>query len=536
MRYLSIRLLGFIVSLCLSCLAQASDKIWTPYQQNSLCLLSENFFEQSGTVVMALPYHSDGAMILAWHIYGKQFVSNLHYLDFEKFSDCFNGEKSCGLPTNLNIAQELKAKRRVFTPDTETFRYFQSPPPKSAIRFAMSEIGDCFGDVAENISFEDAGIAQLTLPMEICTLAGDTLRWGKRSRVKGPDITDEQLKMYQDWGQNVYNLTNNRKYSPNPRPEVCELVPAELVTSFKNYYDSQGYALKETDAYKREQQKIANEAAEKAARYEAREFARIRESRRETLLARNEKERFGNLDGCQIAYSYVINGINRSKYSWIEGHIPEDAISWAVKAENAVQNAQACPLMPEALSRWVEAQDTKLFEAYGADIEFRESKPITMGDDELQRFAQQWMWRNFTFSEANYSEGSNCLAIVWFAQNGAWEWAKMTQAQQDFYVLARKFKEWNAPGKYLCTVLPPESLEVSRNAWQSFHNRKMREQARQEAEWSEANIRKAARRAEIDSYYDELFNWKPPYQKQTTLRCYDVENTKYGTRQHCFNN
>lgn len=68
--------------------------------------------------------------------------------------------------------------------------------------------------------------------------------------------------------------------------------------------------------------------------------------------------------------------------------------------------------MPQALSRWVEAQDTKLFEAYGADIEFRESKPITMGDDELLRFAQQWMWRNFTFSEANYREGSNCLAIV----------------------------------------------------------------------------------------------------------------------------
>lgn len=536
MSYFSLRLLGLIACLSFSCLAQANDKTWTPYQQNSLCLLPENFFDHSGNASLALPYHSDGAMILAWYIYKKQFVNNLHYLDFEKFVDCFNGEKDCGLPKNFTIAQEFKAKKRVFAHDTETFKYFQSPPPESAIRFAMSEVGDCFGDVAENIRFEDVGITQLMLPMEICTLAGSSLRWGKPSRGKGPDMTDEQIKMYQDWGRNVYNLTNNRKYSPTPRPEVCELVPAELSSSFKDYYDSQGYALKETDAYKQEQQRIAKETAEKAAKYEARELASIRERRRKTLLARNEKERFGTLDGCQIAYSYVINGVNRSKYSFIEGHIPEDAISWAIKAGNANKNAQACPPMPETLSRWVEAQDTKLFEAYGADIEFRESQPFTMRDEELQRFAQKWMWRNFTLSETNYGEGSNCLAIVWFAQNGAWEWDEMTPAQQDFYVLARKFKEWNAPGKNLCKVLPPESLDVSRSAWQSFHNRKMREKARQHAEWSEANMRKAARRAEIDSYYDELFNWKPPYQKQTTLRCYDIENTKYGTRQHCFNN
>ena len=40
--------------------------------------------------------------------------------------------------------------------------------------------------------------------------------------------------------------------------------------------------------------------------------------------------------------------------------------------------------------------------------------------------------------------------------------------------------------------------------------------------------------AEIDAAYDELFNWKPPYQKQSELRCYNVEETKYGTRQRCF--
>ncbi|WP_411820069.1 hypothetical protein ABFZ85_00885 [Hyphococcus formosus] len=527
-------LIGFIGATITIAQAQTSQRAWSPYEENPTCLISKTYFNKIGTM-WSIPTYSDAAMILKWHVAGDQFTNELSYTDIEKFSACFDGQRDCGLPVNHEIANTLKS--REIAPGSATDAYFKNPPPESAIRFAMGTVGDCFGTAGSGIFLDEVGMSEMALPMDICTRAGKTIYWrGKRERDQAPKMTDAQIARYDNWGRLVFGMTNLRKNRPDPKPETCSLVPSELVPSFMAFYDENGYGAASDAAAIAAAEQAAQQEAKEKAEAKAREIAYLRESKRKELLSRTDRERFGTLDGCQIAYSYIFAGINRPPTSFIVDPVPDGAIGWALRYEQAHKQGNACPPMPEVLSDWLQKQDTKLFVAYGASYEFRGKRPVVYNDNDWKNFAEKWMWRNQTISDPDYRQGSNCYAAVWHARNIAHDWSSMTLAEQDFVGLALKTKPWGAPGSAFCTVIPPEILPLAHKTWSRAYNQQMRAEAAQQAKWDAANAKEAARRAQIDAAYDALGNWKPSNNAAVSTRCYNTETTKYGVRQTCFTN
>ncbi|WP_370335951.1 hypothetical protein [Parvularcula marina] len=515
--------------------AQTVQRDWTPYEQTKQCMISENFFNpvtrRDGSTFWHIPDDSAATTILKWHISGDQFLNEVHFTRRERFAACFNGARECGLPINNDIAWELD--QLDLPGNGVSTAYFKNPPPKSAVRYAMATVGDCFGAAGEGVYLDELGLTEASLPVDICYRAGQTMFFsGERYRDEAPAMTDAQITKYGEWGALAYYLINQVQNKPD-NPEVCGVAPVELMPSFMSFYDDNGYALLEGPEYIAAQEAEAKAAAKAAAEKQARENAYLRESKRKRLLARNDYERFGTLDGCQIAYSYIFGGINRDKMSFIVDPVPDSAIGWALKFEQTQAAAQDCPAMPQELGDWMAKQDPKLFEAYGAEEEFRNTKPNIWNENEWKAFVERWMWRDQTFAES-YAQGGNCQAAIWYSRNIAHDWNSFNQAELDFVGLARVFERWGAPDRALCAAIPPDVLPLARKTWERQYNQVMREKARQQAEWDEANRREAARRAEINAAYDELLNWKPPYSKQTEMRCYNVEETKYGTRQRCF--
>ena len=471
-------------------------------------------------------------IILKWHVTGDQFLNEMEYVSRKSFAACFNGERECGLPLNYNIANELS---QFDVPENGvSTAYFKNPPPASAVRNAMAVVGDCFGSAGEGIYLDEVELTETDLPIDICFRAGQTMFYrGENYRSEAPPMTDAQIARYREWGMLAYYLINQVRNKPDEGATRCGVAPIELIPTFMQYYDDNNYAALEDPVQIAAREAEAAAAAQAAAEKQAREDEYLRKSKRERLLARNDYQRFGTLDGCQIAYSYVFGGINRDKMSFIVDPVPDSGISWALQFEKTQAAGQACPAMPQELGDWVAKQDPKLFEAYGAEEEFRNNKPNIWNENDWKAFVERWMWRDQTFAET-YVQGGNCQAAIWYSRNIAHDWSKFSQAEEDFVGLARVFDRWGAPDKALCAAIPPDVLPLARKTWERHYNQVMREKARQQAEWDAANRREAARRAEIDAAYDELLNWKPPYQKQSELRCYNVEETKYGTRQRCF--
>ncbi|KCZ85629.1 hypothetical protein HAD_08090 [Hyphomonas adhaerens MHS-3] len=530
-------LLGLVTAFAASAQAQTVQRDWTPYEQNKQCMISENYFNPSlqmdGSKKWFIVDASIATTILKWHVSGDRFFDEMESPALGRLAQCFDGRLECGLPLNYDIANELKLFDR--PENGASTAYFRNPPPESAVRYAMAAVGDCFGSAGEGIYLDEVGLTEAELPIDICYRAGNAMfyRSSSKYRSEAPTMTDAQIAKYRDWGILAKNLIDQRFNKPDEEVTVCGVAPAELMPSFMQFYDDNGYGLLEDAEYIAAQEAEAAAAAQAAAEKQAREDEYNRKSKKERLLARNDYQRFGTLDGCQIAYSYVFNGINRDKMSFIVDPVPDSGISWALKFEKTQAAGQECPAMPQDLGDWIAKQDPKLFEAYGATEEFRNNKPNIWNENDWKAFVERWMWRDQTFAET-YVQGGNCQAAIWYSRNIAHDWNAFNQAELDFVGLARVFGRWGAPDKALCAAIPPDVLPLARKTWERNYNQVMREKARQQAEWDAANRREAARRAEIDAAYDELFNWKPPYQKQSELRCYNVEETKYGTRQRCF--
>ena len=516
--------------------AQTVQRDWTPYEQNKQCMVSENFYnptyQRDGARYWLIPDNSIATTILKWHVSGDQFLNEMEYAPRKRLAACFNGERECGLPLDYDIAHELG--EFVLPRDGVSSAYFRNPPPESAVRNAMAVVGECFGSAGEGIYLDELGLTETDLPIDICYRAGQTMfHRGKRYRDEAPAMTDAQIAGYGEWGMLAYSLVNQVNNKPDEGATRCGVAPIELIPSFTQYYDDNNYAALEDPVQIADRKAGEAAAAQAVAGKQAREDEYNRKARRERLLARNDYQRFGTLDGCQIAYSYVFGGINRDRLSFIVDPVPDSGISWALKFEQTQAAAQECPPMPQDLDDWIAKQDPKLFEAYGAEEEFRNTQPNIWNQNDWVAFVERWMWRNQTFAEA-YVQGGNCQAAIWYSRNIAHDWNRFTQPESDFVGLARVFDRWGAPDQALCAAIPPEVLPLARQTWERHYNQVMREKARQQAEWDAANRREAARRAEIDAAYNELLNWQPEYQKQSDLRCYDVEETKYGTRQRCF--
>lgn len=87
--------------------------------------------------------------------------------------------------------------------------------------------------------------------------------------------------------------------------------------------------------------------------------AQTQAKKAETVFAsRPIEERIDGLNGCQIAYGLVFGGLNGRKTD----PLPDEAITWALQYEQAAIDNQACPIMPEALSNWVQKQPLDTFE------------------------------------------------------------------------------------------------------------------------------------------------------------------------------
>ena len=527
---------SFFLALAAPAQAQTVQRDWTPYEQNKQCMVSENFFnpinQRDGTKYWLIPDNSIATTILKWHVSGDQLLNEMEYAPRKRFAACFNGARECGLPINHDIANELGEFD--LPPNGASATYFRNPPPESAVRKAMAVVGDCFGPAGEGIYLDELGLTETDLPIDICFRAGNTMfHRGERYRTEAPVMTDAQIAGYSEWGMLAYSLINQVHNKPDEGATRCGVAPAELMPAFMQYYDDNNYAALEDPVQIAAKEAEAGAEAKAAAEAQAREDAYNRNAKRERLRARNDYQRFGTLDGCQIAYSYGFGGIHRDKLSFIVDPVPDSAIGWALKFEQAQAAAQECPAMPQELGDWIAKQDPELFEAYGAEEEFRNTQPTIWNEAGWVAFVERWMWRNQTFAET-YTQGGNCQAAVWYSRNIAHDWDAFNQAETDFVGLARVFGRWGAPEQALCAAIPPDVLPLARTTWERNYNQVMREKALQQAEWDAANRREAARRAAVDAAYDELLNWKPEYQAQSELRCYDVEETQYGTRQRCF--
>ncbi|APG61851.1 hypothetical protein LPB140_02305 [Sphingorhabdus lutea] len=436
-----------------TCPIEKSDWV-KAFNHNSLSLV----FQKSKTVGHSL----NSAMILTWYYSGPEAIIEADDFNNYAFADCFRANDICGLPKDNGMAKALSRPWGPNKGDIKKIRkYFAQKPPASAIAYASTGLGQCFGDDPAQPSMEQLGFVEAKLDSKDCT-----------------DLT---------------NLTTN--YSPWYR----YFKPEKGCLSGK-YVPSIGLSrLKEK---KEADYRFANRSIE---------------------------ERTAGLNGCQIAYSLVFNGINGQSV----GRIPDEAISWALDYEKAVFAKQFCPIMPKALSDWVLKQPLDKFEpAQDPFVAFVKNKP------------RNGNWVHYVTTVMQYYENSNDPQIklpdsqcydfyLWL--NGYWTANPFEQNEQrrflmnmavEISMIHSKATEYVA----VCQRVP-RSFGMQHLAARKYEQAKRIEQERL---YKEAEDRR--RQAEIE--YNSARNRQPSVlwnNKPSEQRCYNTGTTQSGlTVMRCF--
>ena len=397
--------------------------------------------------------------ILTWFYGGAAAVYERGYAR-ETLSKCLeNG--SCGLEKNRKIAKILKKDRGDWSDrDLRRFNdYFSQSPPDEAIAEGTVGLGRCFGDHPAQKSMEEAGFMRYDFTPESCEIA----------QKNAYTLTFSQFAIYSQFF--------------NPKTDCIKgaYVPTPIVAK-----------LDELLAKQREEERWA---------------ARIAAYRAKRPVA----ERIKGLNGCQIAYGLIHHGINNPDVS----RIPDAGVRWALAYEQARIKDEACPLIPKALSNWVQAQSLKTFEpAQDPFIYYRNNMP--RGNSNLDH------WSNYVRTVMHHYErpdnphnavpAEHCSAFATWL-NGK-KHSQKTDARYDwqflFDVLANSS---GRTGLSVCAQAPASMI------YQFFSDQRLAQQQRAAAQRRFEAEQK--RKQAADAAFQSLLRWKPSYNPPASEpRCY----------------
>lgn len=480
--------------------AQAAQRDWSPFEKEPSCLVSQNYFAKPDAKNRLA---SAQGLILQWYVWGKAFATHVAGSDLKAFSECFqsfDGAPDCGLPKDPAIADALWSayNGKKILPGDAADRYFAEPPPPAAIRYAARAVGRCFGKDSASFSLTDLGLVEIDTPVPVC-LAAVYKAQSPFTNKPPHEITREfaQRPEVQAWATVVSNLIGFNAVVPAKPVEACRLAPASLAGILG------GAAM---------QAKADSARADTAA-----------EAERVRLSNRTDEERYRGLNGCQIAYSLVFQGINSK--AGIVGKVPDRAIGWALDYEKASLGAGDCPPMPEVLSRWVQQQPMETFQAepdpYAA-FRLRRAPTFEKTHASWRSFAETWMSRYDTEKAASGPADSDCAAALRYARSPAMgPVLNADNGPSAFQTLAR-LDYSNEASAAFCEFVPTAMMSAAR-------------QARDAKAFRDAEAREKARRAEAvvpASLPKQDYLWK----RAPTTRCYWAGETRQGQREVCFTN
>lgn len=440
--------------------------------------------------VLQDPYFfTRSGIILTWYIHGAAPFASANPEAVLPFADCFDPDfvLDCGIPRDAAMAATLRGPdgAAALQPGGALYRYFEAgPPPPAAIKYAGQNIGTCFGDDNVHINLEDDFYVS-EFDRDACYALSNEMSIKTNGQGLKIDATklnqsaDRALLRQADWaimfGKTFYE------------DDSCLFYPKSGEKTVYDYYQSK--------------------------------FAKEREAAAQAKLA--------GLNGCEIAYGFVFNGINASYMP--AGRVPDDAIGWALDYEKANLNNEECPVMPQALSDWVMKQPIETFQPapdpYAALR--RRTGPIFGNDyDDWADFAERWMSR---YELVNASR--QCETVKEFVFNTSGANQVPESAETAFRQLMRHASRSPQPQIAISAVcaFTPDYVWPKAQKYVAM-------QAAERERYEREQARNAQRTQE------SLDRWAPPAQKNflwtnaPTTRCYWAGDTKYGSNQVCFTN
>lgn len=495
--------LTFLVLATSAVGTHAQQREATPFEFENSCFVTQADLATPGGKRGA---YSAERIILDWYVWGGDAVADRWHPHLERFGhECFNRKDKgrCGLSYDKKMFSALTTgiRNQDVGPGGIVYEYFQQKPPTEAIRFAARGVGLCFG--ADNPALSEIDWGQVNYPFAVCNDRAymTTVLWrraaGNEKNIKAMDAPYRESRA---WGYVVNGM--------GLPPEVAESASCLAAPNIMHK------ALAHT----------AGVFAEDATRQENRRIAA------ERFANRPVAERIAGLNGCQIAYSLVFNGINAPE-GRVVGRVPDGAISWALDYEKANLADEPCPPMPEVLSTWVQQQPLERFEPvqdpYAA---FRARKGPSFGNDTAAwaSFARIWMSRyetrqaGFAPIAPSSNPGSWCDAVLYYARSNAMGPAlNADNGASAFQTLAR-LGYGNDAEAGICQFAPVSIFPAAKQAWTAHMNRQ--QQAAQRAA--------APKPVAPTNLPQQNYLWK----SAPTTRCYWAGDTKQGQRQVCFTN
>ena len=461
----------------LMCAGAGQAEVWNSYRN---CIAPGSMGNDPQTLLQDPSGFTRSGIILTWYIHGAAPFASANPAAVLPFADCFDPEIpiDCGIPKDAGMAATLHGPNgaAALQPGGALYTYFDAaPPPHAAITFAGQNIGTCFGD--DNVHVYLAiNFDQGEYDIDVCRRL--SARMQEHLGNEGMSLNPEFLRQI-EWGI-MYDQTWFES-------DACHFYPKYGRDLIKKY-----------DA------EIAAERA-KAAR----------------------DAKFAGLNGCQIAYGYVFNGINAT--SGITRRVPDGAISWALDYEQANLNNQDCPTMPQVLSDWVMEQSVESFQpAPDPYTALRRRTRPTFGNDHVAwtDFAEAWMERYELVNASNWCQDVKDYVFGTSGANMSVDSAET--AFRRLMYLAEKSPERQVATSAVCAFTPNyfwpkvQQYVAARSADRATAERQRR--------INEERTRQSRDR------------WAPPAKQNylwtnaPTTRCYSAGDTKYGSRQVCFTN
>ncbi|WP_139792402.1 hypothetical protein [Henriciella litoralis] len=475
-----------LFSLTFLTAANAEAQTWNSYKN---CIAPTAMGNEPQALLQDPYFFTRSGIILTWYIHGAAPFASANPEAVLPFADCFDPDfvLDCGIPRDAAMAATLRGPNgaAALQPGGALYSYFEAgPPPPAAIKYAGQNIGTCFGDDNVYINLEDDFYVS-EFDQEACTNLANEMSIKTNGQGLKIDATklnqsaDPALLRQADWAI-MYGMTFFESYN-------CTFYPKSGEKTVYNYYQS----------------KLANERQ----------------------AARDAK--FAGLNGCEIAYGYVYNGINADYVP--AGRVPDEGIGWALDYEKANLNNEECPVMPQALSDWVMKQPLESFQpAPDPYTALRRRTRPTFGNDHAAwtDFAEAWMER---YDLVNASNRCQDVKDYVFGTNGDNMSADSAEAAfRRLLYLAEKSPERQVATSAVCAFTPDY-------VWPKVQQYRARQSADRAAAERQRRINEQRTQQSRD-------RWAPPAQKNflwtnaPTTRCYAAGDTKYGSNQVCFTN
>ncbi|MEM1087886.1 MAG: hypothetical protein AAGH90_09155 [Pseudomonadota bacterium] len=512
------RVLALVTGLLVSALlaspfGHAEQGDWTPRDVEPLCEVPAAVLDK-GTPAALKPFYTPEIVILKWHVYGADTPNQLLWEEKWRFEiECLSekAKSRCGIPYNREIGRlvsaqtKKKTRRKAREPGGALYKVFENPPPVAAIDFAQRGLGKCFGSERTLQTRPEPDMTFIFAPLQTCNdYAYEQLKANADNWLRLHNLVDDDEQHLRAWVTSFVNRT--RKFR-DPRDDgFCTHVPTALADTIL--------------ARARQERQIL--AAKRAAE----------QAEAQRLANRTIEERIAGLNGCQIAYSLVSNGLNAKPGGYQPvGQIPDDAISWALDYETANLNNKTCPVMPAALSEWVQNQPLNQFEAVPDPCAMfrRKTKPYAKTEVAWHSFVTIWMSRYNTQDVIVGNDISMCEKVRHYMQTRTSS-APFDSAERAFWQLFKIVGNDGIGASYACGVTPPEIIQPAKTKWAA--DLRAAQQAEALAKKRQRFLENLDRRLNPPPPANQSYLWP----KQTSTRCYWAGDTKYGSKQACFTN